>query len=199
MDTYNASTSGNDIAEACAVHHAMLWHYTHAHHFTPCHIHYDSKAAGCAAEGLYNASPNIVAITRASRGIAHFLEERGAIVSFTRDHSHMGHPFNELADALAKATALLHYKADRPAIPPLHFYDQTRPLAEWLWLTDLPADRKKASGLPAIEGNYIECPTRIPSTRVQLRILIQPTTRTFLSASCCWSGKALPGYGVIPW
>ena len=59
METHHSTTPGNDIAEACAVHNALLWHYTHAHHLTPCHIHYDSKAAGCVAEGLYNANPDI--------------------------------------------------------------------------------------------------------------------------------------------
>ena len=160
LDSFSALTPGNDIAEAAAVHNALLWPYTHASHSVPCHIHYDSKAAGCAAEGLYNASPNIAALTRASRGISHALEARGTYVTFTHEHSHMGHPPNDLADAPAKAAALLHYKADHPTIPPYQLYDITHTLADLLWLTDLPPDRKKANGLPPTEGNYIPCPSK---------------------------------------
>ena len=114
---------------------------------------------------------------------------------FQHEHFHMGHPLNKLADALAKAAALNHYSAPRPAIPPPQLYDATHPLAEWLWLTDLPPDRKQAFGLPPADGNYIPCPIQIPPTRDQLKALIQPTTDTtavtrtisggFLTFNCC--------------
>ena len=67
LDDFGAHMPGNDISEAAAVHNALLWHFTHASPNVPCHIHYDSKAAGCAAEGLYNASPNIAPLKSVER------------------------------------------------------------------------------------------------------------------------------------
>ena len=89
----------------------------------------------------------------------------------------MGHPLSELEDALAKAAALEQYKAARPAKPPSHLYDLTYVLAEWLWLTDLPADCKKANGSAEVEGNFSQCPIQPPPTWEQLRNLMQPVSK----------------------
>ena len=100
-----ASQKGPDIAEAMAVHWAVIWILCFANAPQTADVHYDSTSAGKPAEGLYSAGPNIEVVARATRGIVHTLEAKSMPVVFTHVHSHEGNPLNELADAIAKAAA----------------------------------------------------------------------------------------------
>ena len=59
LDDFSALTPGNDIAEAAAAHNALLWHFTHASHSVPCHIHYDSKPRAVQPKGSTTQVPTL--------------------------------------------------------------------------------------------------------------------------------------------
>ena len=95
----NAYQQGPELSEAYAVHEALKWCQTVQ---APVCIHYDSKAAGKSAEGVFTAPNNILAITQASRGLAQMANTSYQRITFEHVHSHEGAPLNELADDLAK-------------------------------------------------------------------------------------------------
>ena len=113
-----SSQRGPHIAEAMAVHWASVWLLCFARAPQTADVHYDSTSAGKPAEGLYSAGPNIEVVARATRGIVHTLEAKDLPVSFTHVHSHEGNTLNELADAIAKASAKGDYSAGIPSEVP---------------------------------------------------------------------------------
>ena len=133
--------------------------------------HYDFSSAGRAAEGLYLARSNIELATRATRGIIHTFEAKSIPVAFLHVHLHGGNPFDELADAFAKAAAKGDYFAGLPTGVPTEFYIAEHPLTDCMWLIDTTSNVKAAYG-------FVRCQATPHGRRYgfMLRLRQQPYT-----------------------
>ena len=145
----NAYQQGPELSEAYAVHEALKWCQTVQ---APVCIHYDSKAAGKSAEGVFTAPNNILAITQASRGLTQIANTASQRVSFEHVYSHEGAPMNELVGDLAKEAARQKCNSHSPFLLSPAWYNPASPVSTWAWLMHIsPHDKERKGISPTLE------------------------------------------------
>ena len=127
-------------AEAAAVLAVLAWQVARPPGI-PVTVHFDAQAVGLAADGtIAPKSPGEgLGLADRARCVAQLLEARGQAPSYHWVKGHAGILWNELADRIAKASAL---EAIQPSVLPSAFWDfVTSSALPWAWLT---ADRSGA-------------------------------------------------------
>ena len=129
------------------------------------HLHFDATAVGFGSMGVTNVvkqDPRMSHRQRAARILVSLVQRSNPRFRGCHVHAHKGHPWNELADSLAKHAA----GGWSPSIPvQLRSADLlAHPLAEWAWLQISPD-----SELPCLEQIMCNempaaCNARIDST-----------------------------------
>ena len=147
-------------AEAAAVLVVLAWQLA-VPPGVPVTVHFDAQAVGFAAEGIIapRSSGEGLGLAGRARCVAQLLEARGQAPSYEWVKGHAGVVWNEIADRVAKASAL---EAIPPSLLPSAFWDfVTSSALPWAWLI---AD--KSGAFPDFEtlrhGEY-EAPDSVPA------------------------------------
>ena len=127
-------------AEAAAILVVLAWQLA-ARFSAPVTVHFDAQAVGFAVEGVIapRSSGEGIGLAGRARCVAQLLEARGQAPSYAWVKGHAGVLWNEIADRIAKASAI---EATPPSQLPLAFWNFiTSSALPWAWLT---ADRSGA-------------------------------------------------------
>ena len=137
-DFLGAQSQCIECAEASAILSALFW-LAHCS-VTIAHIHFDACAVGWATAGTGERCDGpAVDVIRGARAFAHVLELMGTTIHWGHTKAHEGHPWNSVADGLAKAAADMEFRAPHGCrLPPA--WHASAEFGEWWWLWALPTD-----------------------------------------------------------
>ena len=148
-------------AEAAAVLVVLAWQLA-VPFPVPVTVHFDAQAVGFAVEGVVapRCSGDGLGLAGRARRVAQLLEARGQAPSYVWVTGHAGILWNELADRIAKASALEAMPSSH--LPPAFWNFVESQALPWAWLT---AD--KSGAFPDLEtlrrGTY-EAPDPVPAS-----------------------------------